>query len=335
MTIKEPKGIGIRVFNSHDIIVSNNEVYGLGTRGNPGGGAHAIVADGRKGRESHDILITGNYLHHNLTRFPTSGNKTDDETLTVKGAVSYSTVENNRVVDNQFIGIDIIGPDHGNWGKSHHNVVRNNYVARNGGRYGDAIYIDGGSNHIVEHNTVEDNRGSGISTSQEIEGKTLTNITVRKNAIGNQKEDQFYIGDTSNSHADVSNIVFEDNYIYGERGAYNAHVGVGSGDNLQLNDNYFELQGDNIIRKVYDAGSPNMSSNSIEGNVYSNEHTKSEIEGLGWGNVTAGRVGNNARVKEESGADLSLVPTEDSSVVLGDREIQTTRLSEAGHRIKL
>ena len=332
-TIKEPKGVGIRVFNSHHIIVSNNEVYGLGKRGNPGGGAHAIVADGRKDRTSHDILITGNYLHDNLTRFDAFGNKTDDETLTMKGAVSYSTIENNRVEDNQFIGIDIIGPEKDDWGHSHHNVIRNNYVARNGGKYGDAIYIDGGANHIVEHNLVEFNRGSGISAGQEHGGEMLRNITIRNNAIKNQQENQFYLGDTSNSTSDISNILFEENYVYASSAADNAHIGVGAGTDLQMKNNYFELSGSDIIRKVYDAGSPNMSSNALKNNSYNTDYAKSEIEGLGWGDVRGGHVEANEAIKHKAGADMSRIPEADSNAVLGDRELTYTRVKEAGQRI--
>ena len=334
--IKEPKGVGIRVFHSHHVIVSNNEVYGEGKRGNPGGGAHAIVADGRKGKESHDILITGNYLHHNLTRFDVNGNKTDDETLTVKGAVSYATVENNRVVDNQFIGIDIIGPEYGNWGHSHHNVIRNNYVARNGGKYGDAVYVDGGKNHIVEYNTVEENRGSGISISQEHEGKVQRGIIVRYNKVGNQQENQVYIGDTSGTQSDIKHILFENNYLFSTKAADNAHVGIGAGDNVQMNGNYFDLSGKDIIRKVYDAGGPSMRTNSIKANLYANKHIQEEVETLGWGSVSAGKVVKNDALKTEAGADMSRIPpANSSSLILGDRALTTTKVSGSGHRIKL
>jgi len=339
LTVKEPIGEGIRVHSSHDIIISNNEVYGLGKRGNPGGyGSHAIVVDGRKGRVSSNILVTGNYVHDNLTRYSIKREKGDDEALTIRGAVSYATAENNRVTDNQFIGIDIIGPEKENWGHSHHNVVRNNYVVGNGfkygeEKYGDAIYVDGGSDHIIENNNVENNRGSGISAGQEHGGEILKNITIRRNVIGNQQEDQFYLGDTSNSVSNVSNILYEENYIYATKPSDDAHIGIGAGANLQLYNNHFDLVGKKIIRKVEDAGKPSMSNNKIKGNTYSSAYVQRKIEGLNWGSLQKGKVGTNARVKKLAGAIMSRIPTGDSSVVLGDREIITTRVKEAGHRL--
>jgi hypothetical protein len=245
-------------------------------------------------------------------------------------------VENNRVVDNQFIGIDIIGPEYGNWGHSHHNVIRNNYVARNGGKYGDAVYVDGGKNHIVEYNTVEENRGSGISISQEHEGKVQRGIIVRYNKVGNQQENQVYIGDTSGTQSDIKHILFENNYLFSTKAADNAHVGIGAGDNVQMNVNYFDLSGKDIIRKVYDAGGPSMRTNSIKANLYANKHIQEEVETLGWGSVSSGKVVKNDALKTEAGADMSRIPpANSSSLILGDRALTTTKVSGSGHRIKL
>jgi hypothetical protein len=338
LVIKEAKAEALRVFHSHHIIISNNEIYDLGKKGNPGPGAHCIVADGRKGTESSDILITGNYVHHNLTRFSALNEKRDDEAVSIRGAVSYATMENNRVVDNQFIGMDIIGPERDHWGHSHHNVARNNYVARNSEpyKYGDAMYIDGGEHHILEYNTIEDNRGSGINTSQEIDGQILKHIIVRNNKIGNQKEVQFYIGNSSSSeNTIVEDILFENNYVFSTRPSADAHMGIGSGRNVRMINNYFDLAGSHIIRTISDAGRPQMGTNTIKSNQYKSALIKKKIEGMKWGKMGRGSVTSGEAIKKNAGADISRLPPANSgSLVLGDREITTVRLTEAGHRIK-
>ena len=118
------------------------------------------------------------------------------ESLVLNGNVKHFTVTNNKVHDNDNIGIDLIGfeetcTDRGCVDQVRDGVCRGNQVynissannpAYNGDRSAGGIYVDGGTDIIIERNVVRD-CDIGIELASEHRGKATSNIIVRNNWI--------------------------------------------------------------------------------------------------------------------------------------------------------
>ncbi len=146
---------------------------------------HALSVIARKDKPMSYITIEANHVHHNHTGNPNRAGAYN-EALTVLGNVKYFKIINNEVNDNDFIGIDIIGHQRGQFsvfGMNKYGLVAGNRVYRNGVRkvWASALYVDGAENLIVENNLVYDNFGLGITISQETSESTTDHVIVRHN----------------------------------------------------------------------------------------------------------------------------------------------------------
>ena len=133
------------------------------------------------------IVIAGNELDHLITGC--------SESLTLNGNVTNFAVLNNRVHDNDNIGIDAIGfeatsPDPA-YDQARHGVIRGNlvYAITSYGNpdYGrqyasDGIYVDGGRNIVIEQNVVHDT-DYGIELASEHLGRLTSKVIARNNLV--------------------------------------------------------------------------------------------------------------------------------------------------------
>lgn len=136
----------------------------------------------------NNITISGNELDHLKTGC--------SESLTVDGNVDTFTITNNLIHDNNNIGIDAIGfegvspnsaYDQARNGTISLNTVYN--ISSNGNPSypkncwcSDGIYVDGGTNILVERNLIY-SVDLGIEMASEHKGKTTSYVTARNNLI--------------------------------------------------------------------------------------------------------------------------------------------------------
>lgn len=182
--------VGISVDGSgSNIELRNNYVHHIRTTvNNVSGNALGIAVYGNKAPAS----INGLIIDGNEVAFLTTGSS---ESLTLNGNVENFQVTNNKVHDNNNIGIDIIGfegtaPD-ANYDQARDGVVRGNLVYNitsfgnpaYGNNYGaDGIYVDGGTRVIIERNIVH-HTDIGVELASEHSGRTTSGVTVRSNLI--------------------------------------------------------------------------------------------------------------------------------------------------------
>ncbi len=204
---------------------------------------HALSVIARKDKPMSYITIEGNHIHHNHTGNPNRAGAYN-EALTVLGNVKYFKIINNEVNDNDFIGIDIIGHQRGQFsvfGMNKYGLVAGNKVYRNGVRkvWASALYVDGAENLIVENNLVYDNFGLGITISQETPESTTEHVIVRNN-VGWHNKRGGMIG--SANRGLVRNSVFVHN-TFGDSST-EADLFLGNAVNWRIKNNIFSSEGD-------------------------------------------------------------------------------------------
>jgi len=168
--------------------------------------------------------ITNLVIENNEVRNTKTGNS---ETVTVNGNVNGFQVTGNLVHDVNNIGIDCIGFE-GTSPIKGQDQARNGYVGLNtvynvtslknpaygGSQSADGIYVDGGTNIVIERNIVH-NTDIGIEVTSEHLGKVASNVIVR------------------------SNLVYFSNVVGLSIGGYDSHRG-GTLDCTFVNNTFFE-----------------------------------------------------------------------------------------------
>lgn len=204
-----PTGISIERV-SRDITISNNNIHHIENSKN----AHGILVRGTKSEPVRNIVIANNAVHH--LKLGAS------ESIAINGNVDGFRVINNKVHDNDNIGIDIIGYE--GTGRAGIDRARNGIIAGNeifnidseknpayrGGRSAGGIYVDGGSDIVIEDNTVR-NANYGIELASEHKGKFTTRIQVRRNIIEGSHLAGISLGGGSPSNGGVSDSIIENN----------------------------------------------------------------------------------------------------------------------------
>jgi hypothetical protein len=186
---KVPVGVFVTGAGSH-LQLLNNHIHDIVTTAS-GCGANAL-----------GVAFYGNQAPGSLSKITVSGNEIDhlktgcSETLTFNGNVDTFTVTNNLIHDNNNIGIDVIGFEGTSpnpaYDQARNGVIRQNTVyniSSNGNPAypkncwcADGIYVDGGTNVIVERNLIH-NVDLGIEIASEHQGKTSSFVTARNNLI--------------------------------------------------------------------------------------------------------------------------------------------------------
>jgi Right handed beta helix region len=148
------------------------------------------------------VAFYGDQAPGSLNNITVSGNEIDhlktgcSETMTFNGNVDIFTVTNNLIHDNNNIGIDVIGfegispnaaYDQARNGLISQNTVYNisstgNPAYPNNCWCADGIYVDGGTNVIVERNLIH-NVDLGIEIASEHKNKTASFVTARNNLV--------------------------------------------------------------------------------------------------------------------------------------------------------
>ncbi len=182
-----PMGIFVTE-DAHHIQLINNHIHHIENNGGQNGNAHGIAVYGTEAPASiHNLLIQGNDLHDMKL-----GNS---EALVLNGNVELFTVTQNRVYDNDNIGIDLIGfedtaPDSA-YDQARDGVVSENVVynidtianpAYGGEQSAAGIYVDGGTRIVIERNHVYQSN-MGIEIASEHQGHATSYVTVRNNLI--------------------------------------------------------------------------------------------------------------------------------------------------------
>ena len=181
--------IGIFVTgSSHHIQLRNNSIHGIKALDRVNGNAHGIAIYGTQAPHAiRDVIVDGNELFDLQL-----GNS---EALVLNGNVTDFIVSNNRVHDNDNIGLDFIGFEQTApspaYDQARDGVVTGNVVydinsvnnpAYNGEKSAGGIYVDGGTRILIERNTVHDSN-IGIEIASEHQGRSTSDITLRNNLI--------------------------------------------------------------------------------------------------------------------------------------------------------
>ncbi|WP_425465022.1 right-handed parallel beta-helix repeat-containing protein [Paenibacillus sinopodophylli] len=252
-----PVGILVQGAGSY-IQLTNNNIHSIQNTAAPTGkslrgrDAHGIAVYGTKAPQSlHHIIIDGNKLHNLVLG--------SSESLVLNGNIEQFTISNNRIYDNDNIGIDIIGFE-GVAPKSAFDQARNgliqgntvyNISSNNNPSYGKklpndsnaagGIYIDGGKNVVVERN-LSYNNDIGVELASEHKGKATSGITVRSNVIHSNRLTGIALGGYDKQRGSTTGSSIVNNTLYN-----NDTSGSGSGQLLIQYDTSNNLIRNNII----------------------------------------------------------------------------------------
>src|SRR5437588_551568 len=180
-----PAGIWVSGSGSN-IQILNNVIHNIVTTSEASGNAFGIAVYGTAAPASLDsITISGNQVYNLKTG--------QSESVNVDGNVTNFVITNNSIHDNDNIGIDVIGfegvsPDpsfdYARNGTVAGNTVYNISAINNpgeGNQYdANGIYVDGGSQVVIEHNLIH-HVDIGIEMASEHQGHVTSFVIVRNN----------------------------------------------------------------------------------------------------------------------------------------------------------
>lgn len=285
------------------------QTYWNGNNNNQGGSvgndAHALAVYGTQGTgyDINNITIKNSTFFDNLTG--------SSEVLVINGNVDNWDVIENTIYNNNNIAIDIIG---------HEGKAPSSDQARNGGIYGNtvynistnrtpgyenkaytssvetggydlcagAIYIDGGTNVIVEGNYTYSS-DIGIEIASEWPGKVTDYITVRSNFVYNNGQCGIAIGGYDSGRGNAKYIKVLNNTMY-KNGTFEWDMGelcvqfYVSNSVFKNNIMFAKTQSDGTAFFITSAGGTPTSSNVDYNLYYSNESPS--IKTWQWGPTT-------------------------------------------------
>ena len=182
-----PAGIWVSGSGSN-IQILNNVIHNIVTTSETTGSAFGIAVYGTAAPASLDsVTISGNQVY---------GLKTGtSESVNVDGNVTNFAITNNIIHDNDNIGIDVIGfegvspnpaYDYARNGTVSGNTIYNISAINNPGEGRDydanGIYVDGGSQVIIERNLIHD-VDIGIEMASEHQGHVTSFVIARNNLV--------------------------------------------------------------------------------------------------------------------------------------------------------
>jgi len=216
-----PIGILIRG-KANKVKILRNVVHHVQNTGSSAGDINAfgIVAYGDSSQGAiTNLLFEGNEIY---------GTKTgNSETMTVNGNVNGFQISNNYVHDVDNIGIDCIGFEKTSPIKdqdyARNGVVTGNRVvnvssytnpAYHKERSADGIYVDGGSDIVIERNSVT-GADIGIEVTSEHGGRDATGVIVRSNLVTASNTVGLSIGGYDKTRGGTRNCAFVNNTFVG------------------------------------------------------------------------------------------------------------------------
>ena len=213
-----PTPVGIWVTGSGTgVQLLNNSVHNITTTSEKNGNAFGIAVYGTSSTPITQITISGNQLYNMKT-----GNS---ETMNVDGNVTYFTISNNVVHDNDNIGIDAIGfegvgpsgSDQAKYGLVSGNTVYNISSYGNpayGNQYAaDGLYCDGCAYVIFERNTVH-NCDLNIEAASEHKSHNSSYVTIRNNLFYDANAVGVSIGGYASGVGGSDHVVVVNNTLY-------------------------------------------------------------------------------------------------------------------------
>lgn len=244
-----PAGIFVEGAGDH-IEIRNNHIHHIVTTVQTSSGdAFGLAVYGNATTPISNLIIDGNEVDHLTTGY--------SESLTVNGNVQNWQVTHNRVHDNNNIGIDAIGFEgtaptasldqarHG-WiaGNTVYNITSTTNPAYENQPGADGIYVDGGTQIIIEQNSVQA-ADLGIELTSEHAGHDTSYVTVRDNLVLDSNIAGISIGGYSSSRGGtdhcsiVNNTLFENDATQSGSGEfqiqYNASNNVFANNILYAN----------------------------------------------------------------------------------------------------
>ncbi|WP_214630861.1 right-handed parallel beta-helix repeat-containing protein [Paenibacillus agaridevorans] len=212
-----PAGVKIQGGGSNIHILNNNihHIENRATRGN----AHGLLVYGDSANPISDIKISGNEVHHLING--------SSESLTLVGNVKDFSVDHNIIHDNNNIGIDIAGfyntcsspcQDQARNGVVAYNLVYNidtytNPAYGSGSRSAAGIYVDGGTNVVIENNEVF-NSNFGVELASEQLGRATSNIVLRNNYLHHNQGAGLIMGGSGTDNGGAANNLIVNNTLY-------------------------------------------------------------------------------------------------------------------------
>jgi hypothetical protein len=214
-----PAGIWVTGSGSN-IQLLNNVIHNIVTTSEASGNAFGIAVYGSEAPASIDsITISGNQVYDLKT-----GNS---ETVNVDGNVTNFVISNNIIHDNDNIGIDAIGfegvspdsaYDYARNGEISGNTVYNISAINNpgeGNQYdADGIYVDGGSQIVIERNLVYSS-DLNIEVASEHSGHVSSYVTVRNNLVYAANSVGISIGGYASNVGGTDHCTIVNNTLYG------------------------------------------------------------------------------------------------------------------------
>lgn len=195
----------------------NNLVHNITTTSEKNGNAFGIAVYGTSSMPITQITISGNQVYNLRT-----GNS---ESVNVDGNVTYFSITNNIVHDNDNIGIDAIGfegvgptgSDQAKYGEVSGNTVYNISGITNPGEGksydADGLYCDGCAYVIFERNTIY-SCDLAMEAASEHKGHDSSYVTIRNNLFYNSNAVGVSIGGYSNTVGGSDHVVIVNNTLF-------------------------------------------------------------------------------------------------------------------------
>jgi len=227
--------IGVWLFGQgSNLQIVNNHIHNIETNApaNPklcNTDAFGLTVYGTVGNQSiNALVISGNEVDHNKTGC--------SETLSVDGNVENFLISNNLVHDDDNIGIDAIGFEHvspnpktdqARDGEIRGNTVYNitsqgNPDYPNNDYSADGIYVDGGTQVVIEQNLIH-NVDLGIEMASEHPSHVTSYVIARNNVIYLDNSNGTSIGGYANGVGGTDHCTVVNNTLFsdGTKGANN------------------------------------------------------------------------------------------------------------------
>jgi hypothetical protein len=195
----------------------NNLVHNITTTSEKNGNAFGIAVYGTSSTPITKLSISGNQVYDLKTG--------ESESLNVDGNVTYFSITNNIVHDNDNIGIDAIGfegvgptgSDQAKYGEISGNTVYNISGINNAGEGNsydaDGLYCDGCAYVVFERNTVYA-CDLNMEAASEHKGHDSSYVTIRNNVFYDGNTVGISIGGYSNGVGGSDHVVIVNNTLY-------------------------------------------------------------------------------------------------------------------------
>ena len=261
--VNTTEGSGVRVYGHGSFIeIRDNEIHEIRGGGESGGAMGVTIYGADDNNSINNIIIDNNHIHDCDPAW--------SEALTLNGNVEQFEVTNNLIEDVNNIGIDFIGGE--DWlsvkfarnGRCAWNrVFRANSPYEDG--YAAGIYVDGGSDIIIENNTVSE-CDLGIEVGAENAGVVSSGVTVRNNIVYKNDKTGIVFGGYDVNTGRVKNCSFTGNTCYQNDvlKAGNGELWIQYAEDNEVRNNIFYANDQNLLI-ASDAGNVN---NTIDYNLW-------------------------------------------------------------------